>query len=169
MSANRDAKVELVGSIKDKIQNAKSIVVINYGGITVEQDTQLRNKFRAENVEYRVYKNRLMLRALKDLGYEVDEKLLQGTNSMAISYEDETAGPRIVNQFIKDNKQLKESNILNFVFGVMNNNIVDDAYVNRIATLPSKPALIGQLLSVLNGPMRGVCVALNAVAEKGEN
>lgn len=168
MSANRDAKVELVNSIKDKIQNAKSVVVINYGGITVAQDTELRNKFRAENVEYRVYKNRLVLRALQELGYEVKEELLKGTNSVAISYDDETAGPRIVNDFIKANKDLKESNILGFRFGVMNNNIVDDAYVNKIATLPSKPALIGQLLSVLNGPMRGVCVALNAIAEKGE-
>ena len=168
MSANRDAKVELVNSIKDKIQNAKSVVVINYGGITVAQDTELRNKFRAENVEYRVYKNRLVLRALQELGYEVKEELLQGTNSVAISYDDETAGPRIVNDFIKANKDLKESKILGFRFGVMNNNIVDDAYVNKIATLPSKPALIGQLLSVLNGPMRGVCVALNAIAEKGE-
>ena len=112
MSANRDAKVELVNSIKDKIQNAKSVVVINYGGITVAQDTELRNKFRAENVEYRVYKNRLVLRALQELGYEVKEELLQGTNSVAISYDDETAGPRIVNDFIKANKDLKESNIL---------------------------------------------------------
>ena len=169
MSANRDAKVELVGSIKEKIQNAKSVVIINYGGITVAQDTELRNKFRAENVEYRVYKNRLMLRALSELGYDVKEDMLQGTNSIAISYDDETAGPRIVSQFIKDNKELKESNLLGFKFGVMNNNLVDDAYVNKIATLPSKPALIGQLLSVLNGPMRGVCVALNAIAEKGQN
>ena len=67
------------------------------------------------------------------------------------------------------NEHKKENKVLNFVFGVMNNNVVDNAYVNRIATLPSKPALIGQLLSVLNGPMRGVCVALNAIAEKGEN
>lgn len=163
MSANRDAKVELVGSIKEKIQNAKSVVIVNYGGITVAQDTELRNKFRAENVEYRVYKNRLMLKALVDLGYEVSEDMLQGTNSVAISYDDETAGPRILNQFIKDN------DLMEFKFGVMNSQVVDCNYVKKIASLPSKPALIGQLLSVLNGPIRGVCVALNAVAEKGEN
>ncbi len=165
MSANRDAKVELVESIKEKIKSAKSVVIVNYGGITVAQDTELRQKFRAENVEYRVYKNRLVYRALKDLGYEVNEELLQGTNSVAISYDDETAGPRIINTFVKDNKIDK---YLSFNFGVMNNQVVDGAYVKTIANLPSKPALIGQLLSVLNGPMRGVCVALNAVAEKGE-
>lgn len=165
MSANRDAKVELVESIKEKIKNAKSVVVVNYGGITVAQITELRQKFRAENVEYRVYKNRLVYRALKDLGYEVNEELLQGTNSVAISYDDETAGPRIINTFVKDNKM---ENCMTFNFGVINNQVVDSAYVKAIANLPSKPALIGQLLSVLNGPMRGVCVALNAVAEKGE-
>ncbi|MBQ8749972.1 MAG: 50S ribosomal protein L10 [Clostridia bacterium] len=162
MSANRDAKVELVKDIKDKIQNAKSVVIVNYGGITVAQDTELRTKFRAENVEYRVYKNRLILRALNELGYEVNEDMLQGTNSVAISYDDETAGPRIINDFMKKNK------IMEFKFGVMNAQVVDGAYVQKIASLPNKPALIGQLLSVLNGPIRGVCVALNAVAEKGE-
>lgn len=169
MSANKDAKVELVGAIKDKIQNAKSVVIVNYGGITVAQDTELRNKFRAENVEYRVYKNRLVFRALSELGYDVKEDMLQGTNSIAISYDDETAGPRIISQFLKDNKDLKDSNIMEFKFGVMNAQVVDSAYVKKIAGLPSKPALIGQLLSVLNGPIRGVCVALNAIAEKGEN
>ncbi|MGN1227662.1 MAG: 50S ribosomal protein L10 [Christensenellales bacterium] len=168
MSANRDAKVELVSSIKDKIQNAKSIVIVNYGGITVAQDTELRNKFRAENVEYRVYKNRLVLRALSELGYEVSEDMLQGTNSVAISYDDETAGPRIINQFVKDNK-ITDGSLMGFKFGVMNAQLVDGAYVKKIANLPSKPALIGQLLSVLNGPMRAVCVGLNAIAEKGNN
>jgi large subunit ribosomal protein L10 len=168
MSANKDAKVELVASIKEKIQNAKSVVILGYNGINVAQDTELRNQFRKENVEYRVYKNRLVLRALNELGYDVNEDALQGTNSIAISYDDETAGPRIVSQFMKDNKEIKENNVLQFKFGVMNSALVDNAYVAKIANLPSKPALIGQLLSVLNGPMRGVCVALSEVAKKGE-
>lgn len=163
MSARKDSKVALVAEIKEKLQKAKSMIVVNYAGTTVDKDTQLRNDFRKENVEYHVYKNRLVLRALRELGYDVDEKLLEGTNSFALSYDDEVAGARILNSFIKDNPNMQ------FVFGTLGNEVLSKEKVETIAKLPSKQALIGQLLSVLNGPIRGVCVALNAIAEKGQN
>ena len=163
MGANKDSKVALVAEIKDKLSRAKSMIVVNYSGTTVEKDTQLRNDFRKENVEYHVYKNRLVLRALKELGYEIDDEALQGTNSFAISYEDETAAARILNGFMKENSNMT------FVLGTLGNQVLSKEKVEAIAKLPSKPALIGQLLSVLNGPIRGVCVALNAYAEKKEN
>jgi large subunit ribosomal protein L10 len=164
MSANKDSKVALVAEIKDKLSKAKSMIVVNYSGTTVEKDSQLRNEFRKENVEYHVYKNRLVLRALKELGYDVEDEALQGTNSFAISYDDETAGARILNNFMKENSNMT------FVLGTLGNQVLSKEKVETIAKLPSKPALIGQLLSVLNGPIRGVCVALNAYAEKkGQN
>ncbi len=164
MSARQDAKKALVEEIKEKLQRAKSMFVVNYTGTTVEKDTELRNKFRKENVEYHVYKNRLVLKALQDLGYDVKEDALQGANSFAISYDDETAGARILNDFMKENKNMQ------FVFGTLGQEVLSVEKVKQIASLPSKPALIGQLLSVLNGPIRAVCVGLNAIAEKkGQN
>lgn len=160
MSTNYDSKVALVKDLKEKLTKAKSFIAVNYSGTTVEKDTQLRNAFRKENVEYHVYKNRLVFKALSELGYNVDVNVLQGTNSFAISYDDETAGPRILNDFMKENKNMT------FVFGTLGDKVLSKDEVERIAKLPSKPALIGQLLSVLNGPIRGVCVALNAIAEK---
>lgn len=160
MSANKDAKVALVSEIKDKLSKAKSMFVVNYSGTTVEKDIELRNAFKKENVEYHVYKNRLMLRALKELGYDVKEDMLQGTNSFAISYEDETAGGRILSNFMKTNKNMT------FVLGTLGNKVLTKEETEVIANLPSKPALIGQLLSVLNGPIRGVCVALNEIAKQ---
>ena len=160
MSANKDSKVALVADIKDKLSRAKSLVAVNYAGTTVEKDTQLRNEFRKENVEYHVYKNRLVLRALRELGYDVDESALQGTNSFAISYDDETAGARILNTFMKTNSNMT------FVFGTLGKEVLSKEKVEAISKLPNKQALVGQLLSVLNGPIRGVCVALNALAEK---
>ncbi len=160
MSANKEAKVALVNEIKDKLSKAKSMFVVNYSGTTVAKDIELRNAFKKENVEYHVYKNRLVLRALKELGYDVDENALQGTNSFAISYEDETAGGRILSNFMKDNKNMT------FVFGTLGNKVLTKEETEVIANLPSKPALIGQLLSVLNGPIRGVCVALNEIAKQ---
>ncbi len=160
MSANKEAKVALVNEIKDKLSKAKSMFVVNYSGTTVAKDIELRNAFKKENVEYHVYKNRLVLRALKELGYDVDENALQGTNSFAISYEDESAGGRILSNFMKDNKNMT------FVFGTLGNKVLTKEETEVIANLPSKPALIGQLLSVLNGPIRGVCVALNEIAKQ---
>ena len=160
MSANKEAKVALVNEIKDKLSKAKSMFVVNYSGTTVAKDIELRNAFKKENVEYHVYKNRLVLRALKELGYDVDENALQGTNSFAISYEDETAGGRILSNFMKDNKNMT------FVFGTLGNKVLTKEETEVIANLPSKPALIGQLLSVLNGPIRSVCVALNEIAKQ---
>lgn len=164
MSANKEAKVQLVAEMKEKIQKAKSFVVVKFNGITVDKDTSLRRALKKENVEYHVYKNRLVALALTELGYTFDAKLLEGTNSFAMSFEDETAGPRVIKNFMKEKGN---EEILSFNFGVVNGGVVDKAYVEKIASLPSKEALIGQLLSVLNGPMRGVCVALNAVAERG--
>ena len=160
MSANKEAKVALVNEIKDKLSKAKSMFVVNYSGTTVAKDIELRNAFKKENVEYHVYKNSLVFRALKELGYDVDENALQGTNSFAISYEDETAGGRILSNFMKDNKNMT------FVFGTLGNKVLTKEETEVIANLPSKPALIGQLLSVLNGPIRGVCVALNEIAKQ---
>ena len=71
MSVIREQKQAVVEEIKDKISKAKSVVFINYQGISVADDTELRNKFRESNVEYRVYKNRLLLRALNDLGIDI--------------------------------------------------------------------------------------------------
>ena len=160
MSSNREEKVALVEAIKEKIQKSKSLVFLDYRGITVEKDTELRNKFRAENVEYRVYKNRLLLRALNELGVTGCEDLLQGTTSVAFSYNDETSAPRIAKEFLKD------VTTMSFKFGVLNGQVIDEAKVKQLAALPTKQVLLTQLLYVLNAPIRGVAVALNAIAEK---
>ena len=160
MSANFDSKVALVAEIKEKIKNSKSIIFINYSGITVADDTKLRNAFRKENVEYRVYKNRLMAKALNELNITGCDDYLQGTTAIAFGYEDEVAGARIAKEYVDKVKTME------FKFGLMGDKILNQDEVKKLATLPSKPALIGQLLSVLNAPIRGVAVALKAIAEK---
>lgn len=160
MSANFDSKVALVSEIKEKIQKSKSMVFINYRGITVADDTELRKKFRASNVEYRVYKNRLMAKALNELNITGCDDMLQDTTAVAFAYEDETANARIAKEYVDKVKTME------LKFGIMDGKILDQNMVKTLATLPSKPALVGQLLSVLNGPIRGVCVALKAISEK---
>ena len=160
MSVIREQKEAVIEEIKDKVSRAKAVVFINYQGINVADDTALRAKLRASNVEYHVYKNRLLLRALNDLGIEGFEDVLQGTTSVAFDFDEETNAARIAYEYEKDN------NVLQLKCGIMNNAKVEKDYVVKLAKLPTKPALIGQLLSVLNGPIRGLAVALNAIAEK---
>ena len=160
MSVIREQKQAVVEEIKDKISKAKSVVFINYQGISVADDTELRNKFRESNVEYRVYKNRLLLRALNDLGIEGFEEVLQGTTSVAFDYEEETNAARIAYEYESKKK------VLELKSGILNNAKIEKDFVTTLAKLPTKPQLIGQLLSVLNGPIRGVAIALKAIAEK---
>lgn len=163
MSANKDAKVELVAEIKEKMSKAKSLVFIDYNGLDVATDTQLRTEFRKNGVEYHVYKNRLMLRALNELGITGCDEELQGTTAVAMSFEDEVSAARIAVDYVKKVPTMKTK------FGVYENAKVDAAFVETLAKIPSKETLIACLMSVIKGPIRGVAIALNAIAEKGNN
>ena len=88
MSANLEAKKELVSEIKDKLSKAKTVVFVDYRGMTVEEDTAMRSAFRKNNADYKVYKNRLVLRALNELGITGLDEQLQGTSALAFGYGD---------------------------------------------------------------------------------
>lgn len=171
MSANLEAKKLVVEEIKDKFSKAKTIAFVDYRGITVAQDTELRKKFRESGCDYKVYKNRLMLKALSDLGIECPTSMLEGTTAVAIGYEDEVAPAKIVCNFVKENKKMA------IKFGILNGVSVDAKNIEALATLPSKEELIAKLLGTLNNtasslcrvltaPTRGLVVALNAIATK---
>lgn len=160
MSANLEAKKELVEEIKNKIQKAKTLTFVDYRGLSVEQDTKMRAAFRKAGAEYRVYKNRLMLRALNELGYTGYEKVLEGTNAVAFGYDDEIAP----NKVIVDT--MKEASTLQIKCGILNGQMIDEAYVKTLASIPSKEVLLTKLLYILQSPVRGLAVALNAIAEK---
>lgn len=160
MSANLENKKLVVDEIKGKLEKAKSIVFVDYKGLNVETADKMRASFRENNADYKVYKNRLLLRALTDMGIEGVEEYLHGTTSIAIGYEDEAVPAKIVADTIK------ESKVMNIKFGIFDGKVVDEAYVKAIANLPSKEVLIAQLLSVLNGPVSGLARALKAISEK---
>ena len=171
MSANLEAKKQLVEEIKEKFSKAKSIAFVDYRGITVAEDTALRKKFRENGCDYKVYKNRLMLKALSDLGIECSENYFEGTTAVAIGYQDEVAPAKIICDFIKDSKKMA------IKFGILNGVSVDAHNIEALAKLPSKEELIAKLLGTLNNtaaslfrvlsaPTRGLVVALNAVATK---
>mgnify|MGYP001007709253 CR=1 FL=1 len=164
MSANLEAKKQLVADMQEGFKNAKSIVFVDYKGINVAQDTELRKKFKNENVTYKVYKNRLISRALDGAGItNYDPTLLEGSTAVAFSTIDEVAPARIFAETIKELQKL------DIKFGVINGQIFDKSQVESLANIPAKPVLIAMLLGLLKEPMSALVRGLNAIAEKNKN
>lgn len=160
MSANLELKKELVEQIKADLKEANSIIFVDYRGITVAEDTAMRKEFRENNVTYKVFKNRLLVRALNDLGYtDYDPKMFEGTTAVAFS-TDEVAPARI---FCDNSEKLKKMAVK---FGIVNGQVVDKQKVEELAKIPSKEVLIAMLLGTLNAPVSAFARALNAIAEK---
>lgn len=160
MSANRKAKELIVEEIKQKISESKSIAFVDYRGLNVEKDTEMRREFKTNGGEYKVYKNRLVLLALNQLGIEGGEELLHGTNAVVFSYKDEVSAPKVLMDSIKKNK------VLELKFGIVDNKIVSKEQIETLAKLPSREGLISQLMSVLNGPISALARVLKAIEEK---
>lgn len=160
MGANFEAKKVLVDEIKNKIVNSKSIVVVNYGGINVVDDTELRKTCREAGVSYKVYKNRLMIKALAEAGYkDYDEKQFEGTTAIAFG-TDETTAPKLMAKAVKDSK-IKE-----IKFGFVDGSAVNAAGIERLATIPSKEVLIAMLMGMLKAPISALARGLNEIAKK---
>ena len=160
MSANLEAKKLIVEEIKNKIQSSISLTFVDYRGLTVEEDTKMRRALREAGVEYKVYKNRLLLKALEDLGMTGYEDILQGTTAVAFGMQDEVSAPRIIVETSEKTKKMQVKG------GILNGNRVEADMVNQLTKIPSKEVLISKLLYLLQSPVRSVAIALNAIAEK---
>ena len=143
MSANLEAKKELVEEIKNKIQSSISLTFVDYRGLTVEEDTKMRRALREAGVDYKVYKNRLLSKALADLGMTGYDDILQGTTAVAFGMQDEVSGPRII---VETSEQTKKMQVKG---GILNGNRVEADMVNQLAKIPSKEVLISKLLYLL--------------------
>ncbi len=162
MRPNQENKVKLVAEIKEKLQNANSVLFVDYSGLKVSEDTELRKAFRENGVEYKVYKNRLMLRALEEAGFTgFDPKEFEGTTAVAFS-TDEVAPARVFCQ-----KQ-KAFNKMDVKFGYVNGELFGKEQIISLSKIPSKEVLIAMLLGTLNAPVSALARALNAIAEKQE-
>ena len=175
MSKNNLAfKTSVVEGVKEKMQAAQSMVLIDYRGLTVAEVTDLRNRCRKEGVEYAVIKNTMIRKAAEELGIEGLEPMLHGPTAVAFGMTDAVAPAKILVNFIKDVKKTE------IKCGVMEGKVLDVKGVEALADLPSREVLIAKMLgsmnapitglvSVLGGTVRKLLYALNAVADaKGE-
>lgn len=160
MSANFEAKKNAVEEIKNLISSSKSIVLVDYKGISVSDDTVLRKELRTNNVVYKVIKNTLFKKACEQLGIEGFDAVLNGTTAFAFSSEDETLAPRLVKN------ATKKYNTLTIKAGYYNGKAIDEKEVNVLASIPSKEQLIAQLLYVLNAPIASLARGIKAIADK---
>ena len=161
----------VVSEIKEKLQGAIAGVFVDYRGLTVEQDTDLRNKLRAANVEYKVVKNTLTRFAANEIGYNALDPILNGPTSLAISSQDPVAAAKVLCEFAKKNDKLE------IKAGFVEGRVIDVSEIKMLAELPSKEVLIAKVLGgfnapitgfvgVLNGTLRSLVCVLNAVSEK---
>lgn len=159
------AKIELkqpiVEEISANIKDAQSIVLVDYRGLTVEQDTRLRKELREAGVTYKVYKNTMMNFAFKGTDYEALIPYLEGPSAVAISNTDATAPARIICKFAKDANKLEVKG------GMVEGIAYDAAGIADIAKIPSREELISKLLGSLQSPITNFARVMNQLAEKG--
>ena len=157
--AAKKAKVEKLTEI---IKNSVSGVLVDYKGITVEEDTKLRKELREAGVNYFVEKNTMLLRAFKECGIEGFEEALNGTTALAVSNDDQTAPARILGKFAEKAGDDK----FNLKAGYVEGEVYDQAGVIALSKIPSKDTLLAQLVGSLQGPLQKLAATLNAVADK---
>jgi large subunit ribosomal protein L10 len=166
-----EQKKQIVAELTEKLKSACAGVIVDYKGINVADDTKLRKELREAGVDYFVVKNTLLSRAAKEAGLEGLDPVLEGTTALAVSKEDHVAAARILCKFAETNKSIKTK------AGFVEGKTIDVAEVENLAKLPSKEVLVAKALgglnapitgfvTVLNGTMKGLVVALNAIAEK---
>lgn len=158
------AKVELKKPVVDEIasciEGAASAVLVDYRGLTVEQDTRFRRELREAGVIYKVYKNTMMNFAFKDTPCEALAPHLEGTNALAVSKTDATAAARIIAKYAKETQKLEMK------AGVVEGSYYDAAGMQAIAAVPSREELLGRLLGSMQSPITNLARVLNQIAEK---
>ena len=159
------AKVELkqpiVNEISDSIKDAQAVVLVNYSGLTVEQDTVLRKELRESGVQYKVYKKTMMHRAFECTACEDLIQHLHGTNALAISDTDATAPARILAKYAKQYPALE------LVAGIVEGNYNDQAGIQALSQVPSRDELLGKLLGSIQSPITNFARVLKQIAEAG--
>ncbi|MFO3716964.1 50S ribosomal protein L10 [Anaerococcus sp. ENR1011] len=158
------AKQEVVNEIKEKIENSKSVTLVGFDRMDVQEVTDLRTKFREGNSEYKVYKNTMMRFAFEELGYNDIVSELKGTNALIFSNEDSVTGPKVAVDYRKAGDDEKEKLLIKA--GLVDGNIQTGEQMTAIASLPSKDVLYSMLANVLQSPIQALVGDLNNTIAK---
>ena len=155
MAVTRKKKEDSLNQLISELSNAKGVVFSEYRGMTVKEMDKVRKSLKKDKVAYKVYKITLIKKALEKLGIDFSGLMYTGPVAVAIASDEETAAARSIKLLTKDNKNLVIDG------GLFDNKLIPATEVERLATLPSKPQLLSQLLSVLTGAQRGFVTVLS--------
>ena len=159
--AKVEAKQPIIQEIANHLNGAQAAILIDYRGLTVEQDTALRKELRANNIVYKVYKNTMINFAIKDTEFEGLSAHLEGPTAIAISKDDATAPARIINKFAKTAPALE------LKAGVVEGNYYGTEDIVAIANIPGREELLGRLFGSMQSPIANLARVLNQIAENG--
>jgi len=140
----KDEKQQIAEDLRERLSKSAIIVLTDYKGLDVAAMNDLRRKLRAEDIEYQVVKNTLLIRASEDNDIALIKDYFKGPSAIALSYDDPIAPAKVLSQFAKENNKLE------IKAGVMNGQVLDANAIKALAKLPSREVLLGQLLSALN-------------------
>ena len=154
-------KQQFVEELTEKLKNAAGGVLVNYKGITVEDDTKLRKELRENGVDYFVVKNTLLKRALNAAGIEGLDSALEGTTAIALSNEDIIVAPKILNKKAEDSKGQ-----FSIKLGFVDGKAISKEEVEAYAKLPSKETLLSQLVFMLQSPIQRLAIAISEIEKK---
>ncbi len=157
--AKVEMKKPIVEEIAEHVNGAQGVVLVDYRGLTVEQDTELRKQLREAGITYKVYKNTMMNFAFKGTEFEALAPYLEGPSAIAISKEDATAPARILSNFAKTAPALE------LKAGVVEGNLYDTAGIQALAKVPSREELLSKLLGSMQSPISNLARVLNQIAE----
>ena len=156
-------KQAAVAALAEKLQNATAGVLVDYKGITVEEDTRLRSQLRGEGIEYAVVKNTLLRFAVKNAGFDELDSVLEGATALAVTTGDPIAPARVLSKFSDE-----LNNKFNVKAGIFEGRVITAEEVTAIGKLPPKEVLISQLLYVFNSPIASFARVIDAIAKKQE-
>jgi large subunit ribosomal protein L10 len=151
----KQQKIDQVQAITLKLKEKKNIIFTNYSGIKVSSLTALRNKLRVKNIDYKVIKNNLLKRALKDNGYPEVDQYLKGPIGVVFAHSDLGEAAKILKDFKKEQEKFS------FSLGIMENVVYNADQIKKIADIPSKEVLYSQIMSLINSSARNIAVAMN--------
>jgi len=156
-------KEAVVAALVETLKSSASGVLVNYEGITVAEDTNLRNELRKAGVDYAVVKNTMVRRALDDAGLSELDDVLHGTTSLATCKDDPIAPMRVIHKFAKS----LDGDRFTIKAGFMDGKVLPLEDINAMAELPSKEVLLSQLLGMLLAPLTSLAIVTQAIADKG--
>ena len=155
-----EKKQQAVAELAERIKNSVSGVLVNYQGITVEDDTAMRKALREAGVKYMVVKNSLTGRACDEVGYSEMKQYLNGMTAIAISENDAVAPAKVLKKYAEKVESFK------ILAGYLDGAVIDEKTVNELADIPNKETLVAKFLGSIQAPLYGLAYALHAIADK---